>query len=434
MIESGLISAFRLLVFYWLARLIFRYFLDQARGVPTWLTPWQLFLLVFLASLILLLLSKPAFQRRFGQLFLPTTLALAIGMLGLEKYWQLTVWTVPTTDLGNLLYAFSLQAEFILPLLLIAWQYTFGAVALYTAAITTLQWGLMDWFVTPANARWTLLPEDYIEYALMYLLVGYVVTWLMVRQRQQRAKLAAANARLVTHAATIELLAVTQERNRLARELHDLLAHSLTSITVQLGAIGRLWETDRDKAKLLLAQVDQTARTGVQESRRALQSLRSAPLEELGLAEALHELAQSITQRANIALHWNVTSPLDTLPAATEQALYRIAQEALENIARHAEAQQVIATLDLHAHSITLQVQDDGVGFDPTHEAGKNMTGKDTQYTHWGLRGIRERAELLGGTVEIQSKVGEGTRLLVRLPIPMMGESMVGELMGREAQ
>jgi len=409
-IEDGLLTAFCWIVLYWLMRFTVRYLLDGVRGLPNWLTLGQLTVLLGMAAFLLLSLTLPHLQKGLGRFFLPVMLLWATGLLGVEKYWQLIMGTTPTAGVSDLLYVFSLQPEFILPLLLIAWQYSFGVVLGYALIITTLQWGLLVAFTTPTNQPWALLPEDYVEYLLVILLIGYVVTWLMTRQRQQRATLATVNQRLLAHAATVELLTVTQERNRLARELHDTLAHTLTALTVQLGAIGRLWDVDRDKAQAMLVQADQNARDGVQEARRSLQALRAAPLAELGLVAALHEVAQAITQRGNLILHWQVDATIGTLPPLVEQALYRVAQEALENVVRHAEAQQVTVTLAMEEQALLLAVQDDGVGF-----AVEQLTKDEPGQRHWGLQGIHERIQLLGGTVRIESQPRIGTTLWVRI-------------------
>lgn len=411
-IEPGLVRAFQFMILYWILRLTLRYLIDIARELPNWLTPVELFTVVALYSIALGLLFFIQRQKRLRYITLLLPLGFTIIALLLEKYWLLLAATEPMTAVTDLLYAFSLQLEFLFLLLIIAWQYNFQTVVLYTATVILLQWGLITGLATPTTMRWLLLPEDYIEHTLMYLLIGYIITWLMARQREQRAALTDANARLASHAATVELLAVAQERNRLARELHDTLAHSLSSLTVQLGAVGRLWAADRTKAKHLLDQADQTARIGLQEARRSLQALRAAPLEELGFLNALHELAQSFAERANLTLQWRTDPVVDGVSPTTEQAIYRIAQEALENIVRHAEAQRVTVELAQRDGQLTLTICDDGLGFDPTVTAIS-----DSKRTRWGLHGMRERAELLGGTLDIESVQGGGTTIRGEFPL-----------------
>ena len=137
---------------------------------------------------------------------------------------------------------------------------------------------------------WTVPAGFLVLQAVMMLLAGSVTATLATVQAAQRAALseayqrqAAANARLQQYAATLEELATSRERNRLARELHDTLAHSLSAVTVQLEAVRSLWARHPDKALRILEQADETARTGLAEARRALQALRASPLEDLGL-------------------------------------------------------------------------------------------------------------------------------------------------------
>jgi signal transduction histidine kinase len=225
-------------------------------------------------------------------------------------------------------------------------------------------------------------------------------------QRQQGQSLAEANAKLTHYATTLEQLATTRERNRLARELHDTLAHTLSAVAVELEAVDSLWDVDQVQARSLLQRSLSATRTGLTETRRALQALRSSPLEYLGLALAIRQEAQTVAERANLTLDLHIPETADNLLPDVEQCVYRVAQEALANVAHHAQAQRVEVKLLQKEDCLTLAVSDDGCGFD---------AGAIDAERHLGIRGMRERAEMVGSTLEIESDLGQGTtvRLIV---------------------
>ena len=192
---------------------------------------------------------------------------------------------------------------------------------------------------------------------------------------------------------------MSQERNRLARELHDTLAHSLSGVSVQLEAAQALWERDDTAARKMVDQALHSTRQGLAEARRALQALRASSLDDLGLGLAVCTLAKSVAARANLRLTLDVPGHLEPLTPEVEQAVYRVAQEVLSNVARHADASQVSVALARHNGQITLTIRDDGRGFDPA----------EVEEGHYGLRGLRERAAMLGGTLVIDSHQQQGT-------------------------
>jgi signal transduction histidine kinase len=223
--------------------------------------------------------------------------------------------------------------------------------------------------------------------------------WLLDRQREQERALDEANLKLVHHASTIEELAISQERNRLARELHDTLAHSLTATAVQLEAVSAVWEADERAARDMLGQALHTTRAGLSGARRALQALRASPLEEVGLAVAVGNLARSAAARANLTLELDVPPRLDHVPPDIAQCVYRVAEEALANVVRHAKARQLVVALACANDHLSLAIADDGCGFGPA----------DVEPARYGLKGMRERAELIGGLLTVAPTHGGGT-------------------------
>ncbi|MEL7234142.1 MAG: histidine kinase, partial [Chloroflexota bacterium] len=125
---------------------------------------------------------------------------------------------------------------------------------------------------------------------MSFMMIGYLITRLVEAQRQHRRELMEARSKVANYAAMVENLAITRERNRMAREMHDTLAHTLSATSVQLEAVNSLWDADEQKAQSMLQRALGTTRNGLTETRRALQDMRASPLEELGLVLAIKEL------------------------------------------------------------------------------------------------------------------------------------------------
>ncbi|MEM7538520.1 MAG: sensor histidine kinase, partial [Chloroflexota bacterium] len=205
---------------------------------------------------------------------------------------------------------------------------------------------------------------------------------------------------------------------RLARELHDTLAHSLSAIAVQLQAIGSLWDVNPQRAQTILAQAEKSADDGLIEARRALQALRAAPLEEFGLTMALRELVESAAERADLAVEIELPDLATPLPNHVEQNVYRILQEALENVVRHARARHLTVQMKQHADHLAFLVVDDGMGFDPAES--------NAQKRAMGLRGMRERADLMGSRLAIESQPQRGTQIRLIVMLDSRTEEVAG--------
>jgi signal transduction histidine kinase len=243
---------------------------------------------------------------------------------------------------------------------------------------------------------------------IVFLAVGYVIALIMQRQRQQRQSLLEANRQLRHYAATLEQLAVTQERNRMSRELHDTLAHTLSGLAVQLEAAHSLWHSAPERSYAMLEDSLLATRTGLTESRKAIQALRASPLEDLGLTLALRNLAESAASRSGATLNLELLTNLEKLAPDVEQCLFRVAQESLENIVRHAEAQHITIQLAREDTRLILNVSDDGQGFDPAQV---------DVHKSFGLKGLQERVAMFTGELQIHSQAGQGTtiRLILEL-------------------
>lgn len=233
----------------------------------------------------------------------------------------------------------------------------------------------------------------------------------------QRARLSADHTRAAARLATIE------ERNRLARDIHDTLAQGLAAITLQLEAADALAESRPQRAHEAVQRALLLARANLEEARRSVMDLRAAPLQEHALPEALALLVAD-NETAGLTIHYTYTpeAHFPVLPERIEAAFYRIAQEALTNIRKHAAAEHVEITLrfcgdgETQGHlqaekpyELQLIIQDDGQGFDPEavpHDG-----------SHFGLLGMSERVKLLGGRMCIQSTPDCGTEIAISVPL-----------------
>jgi len=200
----------------------------------------------------------------------------------------------------------------------------------------------------------------------------------------------------------LEDLTISRERNRMARELHDTLAHTLSALAVQLETVKAYWEVDPMAAQGMLDKSLETTRSGLQETRRALKSLRASPLDDLGLVLALRKMAEETAARANLRLELSLPDQPVSDSAEGAHAIYRVAQEAMANAAHHAQAQTLAVRLSVNGSGLSLEVRDDGQGFN--RQQGQTAG-------HFGLAGMVERAQLAGGQLTIDSRPGRGTTI-----------------------
>lgn len=225
-----------------------------------------------------------------------------------------------------------------------------------------------------------------------------------------QVSLAIENARLREQ---VEVAAVAAERNRIARELHDSVSQALYGIALGTRTARTLVDRQpvEDQVKTTLANpleyVLSLAEAGLAEMRALIFELRPDALEKEGLIAALTKQAEAIRVRHKLDIHTDFCSELPDLPLATKEALYRVAQEALNNLIKHADARRVVLRLQCVPGTLTLEVQDDGVGFD----LQADYPG------HLGLHTMRERVERLGGELAIESAPGAGTTVQATFPL-----------------
>jgi len=261
----------------------------------------------------------------------------------------------------------------------------------YHASIPLYAHGKKLGVLNVASTDWRKLSADNLR--LLYT-VGDLVSIAI-----ERARLYAQSMRA----------GAVEERNRLAREIHDTLAQGLAAIGLQLECADCLLddESAAKQAQEVVRQALILTRSNLEEARRSVRDLRAAPLEGRSLPEALQTLANEWTAQGNPRVKFEIAGESRPLPVRIENGLYRMAQEALTNIARHANASRVHMRIVTTPHRIRLSVEDNGHGFDVAGSSGE----------HYGLVGLNERARLLAGTLRVQSSAGAGTRLSLTIPL-----------------
>jgi len=204
--------------------------------------------------------------------------------------------------------------------------------------------------------------------------------------------------------------AVLAERTRIAREIHDNLAQEMSGLSVQLEVVARTMPAGADTAMSSLDHARRQVRHGIAEARRYVWELRSPTLENNDLPTALAETARRLTHDTAIHAQVEVNGTFRRLAEFVEGNLLRIGQEAINNAVKHAHAQRILVNLVFDAKRVQLIVRDDGRGFN-------NLVTRNGNEGHFGLIGMRERAEQLGGTLSIRSTEESGTEVVADVPI-----------------
>ena len=213
-----------------------------------------------------------------------------------------------------------------------------------------------------------------------------------------------------TYEQHIREAASQEERNRLARDLHDSIKQQIFVIQTAAATAQTRFDEDRAGARQALDQVRASAREAMTEMEVMLDQLRAVPLENVGLVGALRKQCEALGHRtgAQVAFELGMMPPNERLLPGAHTAIFRVAQEALANIGRHARAGRVRVGLDSDVADVTLTVEDDGAGFEPGQGAGAGL----------GIGNMRARAEEFAGSLNLESTAGAGTRLRLSIPIP----------------
>lgn len=258
-----------------------------------------------------------------------------------------------------------------------------------------------------AHTILTLKLNTAVIFGLALLFTLLLVNALLA-ERQSREQLLQANTQLRRYALRIEDQATLQERNRIAREIHDALGHALTAQSIQLENAQLFLPPNAEKTASFLNEAKQLGTKALQEVRRSISTLRADPLQgqalEGAIAQAVTQFHQTTGIQPDYTFH--LSEPLST---EISTALYRILQESLTNIYKHSQATQVSIRLQHKLGQVQLQIQDNGQGFNPE----SNSTG-------FGLQGMRERTTALGGQFFLTSRPGQGCQITVAIPLPRL--------------
>jgi len=252
---------------------------------------------------------------------------------------------------------------------------------------------------------WMHLIAETLMFGLGLFLVLKLANALLI-ERDLRTDLTIAHHQLQQYAQQEKELAALQERNRIARNIHDSLGHALTALNVQLQAAIELWRHDQEQVEPFLAQAQRLGETAMQEVRKSVSTLREEVQSEQPLMEAIAELIEDFRQGTGVQT--TLKANIKTTPSAPiSHAAYRIVQEALTNIYKHAQATAVEVCLEDRANAIGISVKDNGCGF---HQNGSFKKG-------FGLQGIQERVAALGGKFDLTTERGEGCQMRVEIPL-----------------
>lgn len=243
---------------------------------------------------------------------------------------------------------------------------------------------------------------------------------LLQELAQANSELEEAHRKLAESSAQEQELAVLRERTRLAREMHDTLGHSLALVSIKLEAAQRLRERDPQRCERELEAAKAIVRNSMKELRASIANLRSPALEREPACRALSRYAREMAQRTGLRVSYDLHPDIEGLPEPVEETLWKVGQEALTNIEKHAQAHNVLLHISRKESYIFMKIQDDGIGL-PHNLCQQHQHGQ-LSYTspdgHYGLSGMFERVESIGGHISLRSGPEEkGTNVEVELPL-----------------
>lgn len=379
-------------------------------------------------------------QRHFGEFLL-------LGGVGIAIVWALTQYYLPLLALGLVpvvaRYWLSLRWTLLVAAILVAlsgwWSLREPLQLTLEVTFTQGPSGSVTWSALPQGTDYPNIETSFFVFMAM-LFAGYSLFALEVLVRESQARMALESTQRKLEEKSRQA-GVLEERQRLAREIHDTLAQNFTSIVMHLEAAeaaitgeltpvaagraeslvspqsgvepppGRSLTSESGSLNQVRAYLDQaraTAREGLSEARRMVWALRPEVLEGASLPQALERVAQRWAEESGVRTEFTLTGEPQPLHPALEVALLRVTQEALANVRKHAQARRVNLTLSYLDDLVLLDIQDDGVGL---------QTGAPSMTGGFGLRSIRERVEALGGYCAIESERGVGTTVAVSLPV-----------------
>jgi signal transduction histidine kinase len=363
---------------------------------------------------------------------------IGLGLMGLklpkkkkkkDKFIQVNKWFYILAQLGLLLLPFAFNSDssifitaylivIIRACLIFEWQESLAATILIVMVIMfslTLYYPDFPSFQSATVQSQAVTSEQYqviksIGIISGLFLFGLCATCISIlvnalqREYESRQKLALAHDKLREYAMLAEEKATLDERNRIAREIHDSLGHALTAQSIQLDNAIAFWQMEPTKAYNFLTEAKTLVTTALREIRYSVATMRSDPLQEQNLETAIATLLKEFSQRTTIVPQCHISLPYP-LSKEVKTTLYRIVQEALTNICKHSEATKVFVELQAFPEHLSLLIKDNGKGFDPQ----QNTTG-------FGLQGVRERVAALAGYLQMSSDFERGCTITVNIP------------------
>lgn len=363
----------------------------------------QFYINLWIYAILLAYLSVSWIRVKLGKYYLP----LAIIFSTISPVFTNLIYLVDpaSTDLFSLVsQSWLLFPILLIPLVITAWQYPMRYSVVFSFSVVVVELAVLLPYTDGFHLQTLPILGLPIIQGFAFGLVGSIVNQIMEEQRAQKRKVIQANVQLSEQALMLERMATVRERNRLARELHDTLAHTLSGLSVHLEGIKIGLDEDQQDLRQMIDHALENTRNGLDETRRTLKALRPRALEELGLRLSVLNLAQEASQRGSFTLNTGGLGKFPSLTKQQEQAIYRIVQEAFQNIIRHSNARHVTFASELKEGRFSLRLLDDGSGFAP--EAVRRSD-------EFGIDGMKERARLSKGQLEVRSQPLEGTAVIL---------------------
>ena len=394
---------------------------DEASGLRRWVRGWDL--LIYGILLLGLVVSLPRARGGAGEAILIAALAGAFAFWygyvgGVRKVWMRgTAWAagflaveaglwlwlvlVDPIDFGLFVYA---GVGMLAHVCVLSVRWSIVVAAIFGGGI------ILQEVLEPNAVDSSVIVSALVSAALMGLL-SYLFFSISRRSEERRLLIGELEETRAELAAAEREAGTLAERHRLARDIHDTLAQGFTSIVMLLEAADGELVADHSKARTFIDQARSTARESLAEARSLVWALRSERLIGGSLVEALQSIVNELTDETSARGELVVTGEPDPLSHAAEECILRVAQEALANVRKHAKASRVTITLSYLDDGVSLDVRDDGVGFEPATLAatGDGLSGG------MGLQLMLERVQQLGGTRLIESSAGAGTSVVVHL-------------------
>ena len=358
------------------------------------------FTLLFQSAFLFVYLSFPQIQYRLKQFYLPIGILAAVVFPSFVNL-AFVLARMSAGQAIDTMHVWALLPLLMIPLVPMAWQYDFKATLILFGGF-----GFGEMLVV----LWARQAVDVAVLEFMYatfirvvtlLLVAFMIERLVNVQRAQRDQLRQVNLKLTRQALAMEKIATMEERNRIARELHDTLAHTLSGLAVQLEAIKTVTPTQAESQEMIDRALENT-RDGLNETRNVLKNLRAAPIQELGFEQAMYHLVDTMQPDGLPVIDLFISRSIPILSKELEHTIYRITQESINNALQHAKADSIKVSITMVSHTLCVVVKDNGIGFD---------TNQRTTQRGYGLFGIMERAEMMGGRLDVQSKDQQGTTI-----------------------